>query len=222
MARYRKHYISYGDTIQSIAHVTTGSVAGWRDIVRHNNLKYPYIVDSVEEKLESPEHLVTYGDHLIIPVESSLEDVNPYALNLGDQDTIYDMTLGIDLNILEEDFALTADNQGDLQVSRGVNNLKQALIMQLMTPRGTLLLHPQYGSNIHNLFGKATAQNAIVIENEILATLKQDSRVGSVQAVNSTISRDTYIGEFIVEIPTLGESFQLLVENDTFGNLRAR
>ena len=83
-------------------------------------------------------------------------------------------------------------------------------------------MHPRYGSDLHNMFSKATAQNAIIIENEIAATIKQDPRVESVTVVSSSISGDTYSGEFIVSIPTLEESFNLLVENDILGNLKAR
>lgn len=222
MARYKKHYVSYGDTIQSIAHTSTGDVNSWREIVRYNDLKYPYIVDSVDEKIQNPEHWVTYGDVIIIPYEASIGDMNPNNLNIGDVEQLYASTLGIDLDILTDDFALTTTDKKDLKTARGIDNLKQAIIMQLLTPRGSLLMHPRYGSDLHNMFSKATAQNAIIIENEIAATIKQDPRVESVTVVSSSISGDTYSGEFIVSIPTLEESFNLLVENDILGNLKAR
>lgn len=222
MARYKKHYVSYGDTIQSIAHTTTGDVSGWREIVRYNNLTYPYIVDTVEEKLQNPEHWVTYGDLIIVPYEASIGEFNPSNLNNGDVEQLYASILGIDLDVMSEDFTITTTDKKDLKTSSGIDNLKQAIIMQLLTPRGSLLMHPRYGSDLHYMFSKATAQNAIIVENEIVATIKQDPRVESVSVVSSTISGDTYSGEFIVNIPTLEDSFNLLVTNDILGNMRAR
>ena len=222
MARYSKHYVSFGDTIQGVAHTSTGDVSNWREIVRYNNLRYPCIVDTVAEKMENPEQLVTVGDHLIIPFESELSDFNPQALNIGDRDTVTDLVLGIDLDIGTENFHLEADSKGDLAVVRGHENLKQAIIMNLLTPRGTLLLHPEYGSNIHEMFGKATAQNAIIIENDIVSTIKTDTRVVRVNVISSSISEDTYTGEFSVQVNSDEENFKLLVKTDTIGNLNIR
>ena len=47
MARYKKHTIIYGETMQSIAQMETGSVNDWIKIAEYNSLVYPYIVDTM-------------------------------------------------------------------------------------------------------------------------------------------------------------------------------
>ncbi len=44
----------------------------------------------------------------------------------------------------------------DLQLREGLENLAQAIILRLLTPRGELapLGHPEYGSRIHELIGR--------------------------------------------------------------------
>src|SRR5947209_14155752 len=55
-------------------------------------------------------------------------------------------------------------NRLDLQVVSGTDNLAQAVLMRLLTPRGELaaLGHPEYGSRLHELVGRqntATTRN---------------------------------------------------------------
>lgn len=61
MARYKKHTIVYGETMQSIAQMETGSVNDWIKIAEYNSLVYPYIVDTMQEKMANIEHLATPG-----------------------------------------------------------------------------------------------------------------------------------------------------------------
>lgn len=232
MARYKKHIVRHGDTIQSIAQMQTGSVHDWQKIVNYNKLAYPYIVDTVEEKLKKPEQLVTLGDTLIIPVEASLLDTDVSKLGPRDQDLILSLALGSDLAMTtNEDYyrgkggsndilELGSNPKGDIAIVSGVENLKQALIARLLTPKGSLLLHPNYGSDLHNMLGvKATETQMIVIENEILSTIKKDGRVESVVSNGSSIEEETYRGSFTVNLFSLQQYFNLVVEGDERGQI---
>ena len=230
MARYKKCLVNYGDTIQAIAQRETHDVTRWQEIVKYNGLQYPYIVDTILEKLENPDHLVTHGDILIIPVETSLMDQDPNKLDKQDMEMVYNLVLGSDLGTVwtedeerhgtsDEIFSLSADTRGDILTVAGLDNLKQALNARLLTPKGALLLHPNYGSNLHKLFNRATRNQIRLIENEIMRTLKTDARVQDVQVISSVVDGDTYSGSFTVYLQSFKEYFDLLVSMDTTGNL---
>lgn len=227
--RYKKHEIRYNDTMQSISQRYYSTPEYWIDLVEHNNLKYPYIVDESEDKLKDPEHLVTTGDELVIPQESYLSDYSIKEINKNDKDKLVDMALGSDLNITsdnkyynkygtsDEIMAFSEDVHGDLDTVIGVENMKQQLINKLMTPKGSLLLHPEYGSNIHELFQKNIPETGLLIELEITRTLLTDSRVKSVQTISWRIEENKFYGEFDVELTSIEESVKLVLEEDSSG-----
>lgn len=227
--RYKKHEIRYNDTMQSISQRYYNTPEYWIDLVEHNNLKYPYIVDEAEDKLKDPEHLVTTGDELVIPQESYLSDYSIKEINKNDKDRLVDMALGSDLNITsdskyynkygtsDEIMAFSEDVHGDLDTVIGVENMKQQLINKLMTPKGSLLLHPEYGSNIHELFQKSIPETGLLIELEITRTLLTDSRVKSVQTISWKIEENKFYGEFDVELTSIEESVKLVLEEDSSG-----
>lgn len=227
MARYSKYTVSYGDTIQSIAQHEMGNVSLWQDIVDYNNLAYPYIVDSVEEKLNNPEGWVTTGDTIIIPLEVDLLDTDVDSLGDRDKELILGLALGRDLAVGYDErtyankglhgevMRLQANGSGDIKTVQGVENLKQAITNRLLTPRGSLLMHPNYGSDIDRLLGSRNSRDvAIMLENDILATIKSDGRVESVDVHSSTIEGETYTGEFTVYLHSLQEYFELVVSGD--------
>lgn len=228
--RFKKYTIRHDDTLQSIAQRETGDFNNWLDIATYNDLEYPYIVTTEEEKFRNLEHTVTYGDQLVIPYDqSSLNTVNIDLLNKRDQEYIQNLTYGVDLDITSqpkdysdvgtshEILTLRGDARGDIRTVKGTENLKQAIILKLLTPRGTLLLHPNYGSKLHALFGKASPNQMRLIEIEVCRTVKTDSRVDSCELVDAVIKGDTYAGEYEVTIRSLQESFNLLLTGDTSG-----
>ena len=71
----------------------------------------------------------------------------------------------------------------------GDQNLGQAIITRLLTPRGELsgLAHPEYGSRLHELIGRqntATVRNLIKLF--ILDSLQGEPRIGEVSEVTVT------------------------------------
>ena len=120
----------------------------------------------------------------------------------------------------DEILGLSASGKGDVQTVEGVENLKQALLARLLTPMGSLLLHPGYGSTIHDMIGrKNTIDNMRILEDEIVKTLKKDSRVENVVAESSYIEEDTYHGEFTVQLFSLQEYFSFVIEGDSRGQI---
>lgn len=231
MARYKKHTVRQGDTMQAISQSTTGNVNNWIKIVEYNQLVYPYIVDTPNEKMANVEHLVTIGDQLIIPIETSLLDINPTDLNRRDRDFVLSLALGRDLNMTadenyyknkgtsDEILALSADGKGDLSTVQGVDNLKQAINAKLLTAKGSLLLHPEYGSDLHKMFDKVTTEQAKLIEIEVCRVVATDKRINSIFLDSYTLEEDTYKGVFTVEIQSFEEAFNFVIQGDTNGTI---
>ncbi len=74
----------------------------------------------------------------------------------------------------------------DFGLVAGRDNLGQAVIIRLLTPRGELaaLGHPEYGSRLHEVIGQqntATTRNSIKLY--ILESLQQEPRIESVLGV---------------------------------------
>ena len=158
MVRFVKHIIAYGDTMQSIAQQEVGDMSQWVNIAKFNNLRYPYIVDTVEEKMENPDHLVTIGDTLLINITDDAQSILIEELKRTpdyNQEELYALALGKDLNILpypkglgdpgwdSQVLEMKGTNRGQIATVRGIENLKQSLFIRLITPKGSYIGHPE-------------------------------------------------------------------------------
>jgi phage baseplate assembly protein W len=236
MARFKKHIISYGETMQSIAQQELGDMSRWIEIAQFNNLRHPYIVDTVEEKKTNPEHLLTIGDTVLVRLSddaqsellTSLKRTSEY-----DQDEIYALALGKDLDILpppkgfgepgwdSEVLELKGNGRGSIATKRGIENLKQSLYVRLITPLGSYLGHPRYGSNVHMYLGrKNTEENAALLDIEIERTLRTDGRVTSVEKIGHRLDGHSYTAAFKVYSITLEEAFTFIVAHSGNGPLK--
>lgn len=77
-------------------------------------------------------------------------------------------------------------HERDFAARDGLENLAQAVILRLLTPRGELaaLGHPDYGSRVHELIGQennTTRRNLLKLF--ILEALKSEPRVGKIVAL---------------------------------------
>lgn len=227
--RFQKHRVQYQETMQAISQRYYSDVSYWIDLVEHNDLRYPYLVDTDEEKMRDPEHLASTGDILIIPIESDLQDVTAKEINSRDKDTLVELAFGRDLNMTSDEkyfnehgtsdniLALNASGTGDLDTVVGIDNMKQQLQARLLTPRGSLMLHPTYGSDLHNLFGLNVPEQATLIEMEVLRTLTTDNRVKSANLISWSIDGNRYSGAFSVELKSIEESIDFVLGQDEAG-----
>lgn len=230
MSRYQKHIIKLGDTMQALATLYLGDASLWIDLAKANGLNYPYIVDTVKRKQEDPMHLVTLGDTIIIPVETTLADEGMKNTSQQEQDLIAKIALGQDLNAVafpsyynkyggaNHILQLSSNNQGDLSIVSGINNMKQSIITRILTPKGSLPLHPTYGSNIAKMFGRATAPTAQEINNEISKCILSDSRISNVQLNTYTLDATEYSSSWSVALESMEEQFSFVAERDSSGN----
>jgi phage baseplate assembly protein W len=80
----------------------------------------------------------------------------------------------------------------DLATISRVENLQQALLLRLLTPRGALdiLGHPEYGSRLNTLIGEPnTEANRNRAKMYILESLAQEPRLTEVLSVSVTTNR---------------------------------
>lgn len=228
--RFKKHIVQHGDTLQTIAQRYYNDVGAWIDLIEFNKLEYPYIVDSPEEKKENLEHLVTYGDTIIIPQESELTDYNLGRITNKDKEMMLELSFGRDLDTISGDYdylsegtydeimGLTHDKQHkDIGTVSGIDNMRQVLTMRLLTPKGSHLLHPEYGSDLHLLFGYAVPEQATLVELEVIRCLMRDTRVQNVGIINYEIKENTYKGQFEVQLQGEEELLTFVLNADSEG-----
>lgn len=231
MARFKKHVVVYGDTPQLIAEKETGDVSNWIELVQKNDLHYPYIVDTPEEKNKDPHHLVTIGNTIIIPKEDTLADVDTSQIPRYDKLVLEDIILGTDLkvnsveyrydehNTDDEILGLTGNGKGDIGLIKGKDNIVQTLKMRLLTPKGSLPLHPDYGSNIQYLIGKVNnADTAELVANTIQECLEADSRIRMAKLINDVIDSTIYYSYWEVTLQSFDTYFKLAIQRDNDNN----
>jgi phage baseplate assembly protein W len=77
----------------------------------------------------------------------------------------------------------------DLRTIEGRDNLAQAVIVRLLTPRGELapLAHPDYGSRLHELIGRQNTETTRnLVKLHILESLAAEPRIEEVTALTVT------------------------------------
>ena len=82
----------------------------------------------------------------------------------------------------------------DFVVRDGLENLAQAVIVRLLTPRGELaaLGHPEYGSRVHELIGREnTATQRNLLKLHVLEALQHEPRIAKVAELTVTPSPGT-------------------------------
>lgn len=195
-SQYIVHTVGAGDTVQSI-----GLLYGvdWTELVSINGLEYPYIDDSIElNEYENIDSVAKIGSKLVIPTtglnipqktNNSSEEVEKYAF--GCDLDLFSMEESENHVVnLEVEGQLTDDTKGDIKLSEGIANLRQQLIIRLGTPKGALLLHPDFGTHLLDYIGKRTTVELLTkIQLEIQESLLGDFRVLGVSDI-SVIFKD--------------------------------
>ena len=183
-SRYVTHVIQVGDTIQSIG-VLYG--VDWTKLVIINGLEYPYIDSEVESsKYADTNEVAKVGDRLVIPTQglniprktnNSTQELENYAFGC-DLDLFSSSLIGDNITNVESLGELSAGDTGDVLLSEGTFNLRQQLIIRLGTPKGSLINHPDFGSELYNHIGATlTLERLVKIKLCIQECILSDFRV---------------------------------------------
>lgn len=165
--------ILVGDSLRRIAMRELGDALRWIDLAEVNQLRPPYIIDSVDPADRQPATLV-YGDSIRIPLDSVVQSIQ-----------LPQDVLGIDCALPQGQ--LTVTDSGDWATIAAESNLAQALGHRLKTPVGDLLAHPAYGCQIRTALG---LRNITVIQlmaiGFVRKAIKQEPRVAQTVKVQTT------------------------------------
>ena len=236
MSSYKHYVIQATDkSIQTIAFKLYKDIEKWRMLVNLNNLEYPYLVDSPQQKMNDPEHLVTHGDTLLLPndievaqqadknkiIESNTPHYAPHY---------YDTTLGMDIKLdvgtdvpLTDQFGVIESNGQDLERVTGTENLKQSLILRILTRKGTLLMHPNYGSWLTDMLGRPMNNHLLQDATwELQRTILSDTRVKQCTITKARLSYDEMFLD--AEVTPIGydKAFDLYVYRSQQGEISFR
>jgi len=147
----------------------------------------------------------TLGDAILIPVDDTWDGDTAYE----SVDDFYNRFFGEDIE-LGDDGDFTFDGYGALGSVIGVGNLGQAVRDRLVTPKLSLVYHPEYGSVLGNITAQAPAPYTEKwISLAIIETLLADDRIGNAQVVSLTrAGRELRV---VVEVTPInqGESFRV-------------
>lgn len=103
----------------------------------------------------------------------------------------------------------------DIATISGMENLYQAIQDRLLTPMGSLPLHPTYGSRLHTLIGKGS--NTIVkmlVKMMVVESLQYEQRIALIQNIDVSFSRTSqtmYISVEIISVYSTQIDIQLQV-----------
>lgn len=97
----------------------------------------------------------------------------------------------------------------DFSLSSGVDNLRQAIEIRLLTPRGELaaLGHPDYGSRLPDLIGRPnTETNRNLAKLYVIEALQQEPRVQEIVAVDvMTVPGARHLIRILLSVRPIGE-----------------
>lgn len=184
--QFLTHVIASGDTLQAISQYYLEDASRWKEIALLNDLDYPFIVESKEQKVSSS--IKIPGEKLLIPVENV---TNTAVFTTTETEDLYEKSLGEDLDLFSEantveltrngEGQLTSNVYGDLKTTKGIENLKQSIFIRFSIPYGSLYYNPEFGNRFNEFVGeKGTYEGIQKIKIEAIRTALTDPRVADV------------------------------------------
>lgn len=168
----------YGDTLQVIAKRELGDASRWVDLANINDLIPPYMTDELDQ---ASSRVLLTGSVIVVPAQTSASETSKGVT----EESLYLVDLDITSGHLE------SDEDGDILLISGRENLKQALVNRVIVDRGELLFHPNYGCLVRTLLGATRGATATTLAAQyVRATLRVDPRVRQVMSVIATREGD--------------------------------
>lgn len=170
--------ILVGDSLRRIALRELGDALRWIELAEVNQLRPPYIVDSVDPADRQRATLI-YGDSIRIPLGKVTDSVQ-----------LPQDVLGIDCALPQGRLQATTPT-GDWDVVTATDNMAQALCHRIKTPVGDLLAHPDYGSQVSLVLGlKNNSVIQLMAIGFVRKALTQDPRVAETVGVSAAAPID--------------------------------
>lgn len=176
--RLTRYIIQANDSIHHIARRELGSADQWWVLVRQNNLAFPYIDTTGPSSVP---RVLGVGDTILIPGNINDPTIRR-ASSDGASSEQYTLLLGADLLMDENGDLSPSAGSGDYSLQVGIANLIQSLQHRLLTRKGELPYHPEYGSNIERHVGQPLDSIRLSsIRHDVRQTLLDDPRITSIK-----------------------------------------
>lgn len=150
-----------------------------------DNIRFDHITNEQAFTGGRDTHVLAIGESIYIPAEDTL-NFEPQSLK-----QISDLIGGEDLALTPSTGyarALVEDGYGDLRSISGIENIKQAVSDRLMTEKGELPLHPEYGTNLPLIIGSPRMPyTEKLAELEIYDALSYEDRIQNVRVTKLEI-----------------------------------
>ena len=173
---FRYAELQHGDTLQKVAYRELGDARRWAELAWINNLIPPYVTDYPE--FASDRVLLT-GSLIVIPAARAVAGASI------DPDRVFDTDCRLRQGLLH------SDDSGDFELVAGRENLKQQINHRVITDKGALPFHPQYGCSIRRLLGVVNGPTAAILAAEyVKSALESDDRVSAVTRSEATVTGD--------------------------------
>lgn len=185
--RLKRYVIQANDSIHQIARRELGSADQWWVLVRQNNLAFPYI-DTTGPS--SAPRVLGVGDTILIPGNVNDPTIRRASSEPASNEQ-YALLLGADLLMNEDGDLSHSAGSGDYSLQVGIANLMQSLTHRLLTRKGELPYHPEYGSNIERHIGQPLDPIRLAsIRHDIRQTLLDDPRITSIKNMVVSVNFD--------------------------------
>ena len=179
----REIIVPYNSTLERIAVKELGDYSRWVELATLNGLSYPYISDTV---FFEDRKVLKSGDTLLVPIAgdsgfSNLPRGKDTALSTSLNEV--ERNLGVDLK-LSNDRDLILNGANDFDISYGLDNAAQAIMLKLAYEKGDLLEAPEIGVGLKV---GAKLENAGELKTRLINSLTLDPRFEKID--NVSVSR---------------------------------
>lgn len=203
--------IKEGETVQDIAARMLGDASLFTEIIKINNLKYPYIAKN------RADGVLSYDDKIMIPTESTVDTsiknvVRNIEYQITKNMTEAEKNFGTDIKLgTNQDIAIT--NTGDFDLVAGAPCVVQSLGVRLGVERGGYKLHTRFGLSMS--IGEKSVFDVALLKSEVESQLRQDERIDKKIETSITIKGNQIIIDLFIKLKNTGQQapLQLVAES---------
>jgi phage baseplate assembly protein W len=126
--------------------------------------------------------------------------------------------LGVDIKLSSED--INFDIKNDVSINKPKDNLPQAVINRLKTPKGFYTLHPEYGSYLYRVLGKPKIDSTLIYARQVIhEALLQEPRIETIETVTTKYKDNDNVMEIFIQVTTLEDINPYNIVFDYFLNV---
>lgn len=213
----RQQTVAANQSIEDVAQAALGDHTRWHEIAALNNLKAPYIHPAGLPGTVRP------GDTILVPVSALPPSAPalPVILGVLPDAPNTERLFGVDWALAPSgssgvyDLAISPQGSTDVDLVRGVDNLKQAIGTRVRTTRGDSGLFSQLGTDIVIGTGAAGVDREMA-KIRIKRGVQADPRITNITGVviNETVTPDIVDVELVAGVYGLAEKITISTARD--------